>query len=276
MNNEKMGQFISALRKSQQMTQKELAAKLNITDKAVSKWERGLSCPDISLLSSISNILGVTTSELLSGEKNDEVTREVEESIDHALQYVDHAVKIKTNSIQNIFAAGFSIMLLLGIIVCAICDVAIFDTFTWSLIPISSIVFTWLSFFPVIKYGKKGIVGSLVALSFFTVPFLYMLSSLIENNDLILPIGIRMTAISIAYLWIAFALFYRLKSQKLLAAATSLLLFIPVHLLINYTLSKIIAEPLIDLWDLLAFAIIAVAVAILFMINASIRKNSRA
>jgi len=61
MNNEKMGRFISELRKSRQLTQKDLAAKLNITDKAVSKWERGLSCPDISLLSPIAGILGVTT-----------------------------------------------------------------------------------------------------------------------------------------------------------------------------------------------------------------------
>lgn len=43
MHNEKMGQFISELRKSKQMTQKDLAAKLNITDKAVSKWEHSAS-----------------------------------------------------------------------------------------------------------------------------------------------------------------------------------------------------------------------------------------
>ena len=41
MDNEKMGLFIAQLRKEKQMTQKDLAAKLNITDKAVSKWERG-------------------------------------------------------------------------------------------------------------------------------------------------------------------------------------------------------------------------------------------
>ena len=43
MDNEKMGAFIAELRKEKQMTQRELAAKLNITDKAVSKWERGVS-----------------------------------------------------------------------------------------------------------------------------------------------------------------------------------------------------------------------------------------
>ena len=62
---------------------------MGITDKAVSKWERGLSCPDISLLSELSNILEVSTSELLSGEKaevckTDNVDDIVETALDNA------------------------------------------------------------------------------------------------------------------------------------------------------------------------------------------------
>lgn len=48
------------------MTQQELASRLQITDKAVSKWERGLSCPDISLLPQLAEILGVTVDDLVS------------------------------------------------------------------------------------------------------------------------------------------------------------------------------------------------------------------
>ncbi len=48
MENQKIGNFIKELRKEKNLTQKELADKLFITDRAVSKWERGLSCPDIS------------------------------------------------------------------------------------------------------------------------------------------------------------------------------------------------------------------------------------
>ncbi len=266
MNNEKMGQFISELRKSHQMTQKDLAAKLNVTDKAVSKWERGLSCPDISLLSPISDILSVTTSELLNGEKNAIDAVNVEASIDNVLQYADRTVKNKINSIQNICAIAFSILLLLGIIVCTICDIAISGTFTWSLITISSIIFIWLSFFPVIKYGRKGIVGSLIALSLLIVPFLYVLNSLIKVI-LLWPIGVRISLISIVYLWVVFALFKTLKSRKFIASAVSLLLATPVCVLINFTLSKIIGGPLLDIWDILTFSIIAVAVVVLFIID---------
>lgn len=69
INNDKFGQFIIQLRKEKGLTQKELAEKLYISDKAVSKWERGLSMPDIALLIPLSQIFEVTTTELLSGKR---------------------------------------------------------------------------------------------------------------------------------------------------------------------------------------------------------------
>jgi transcriptional regulator with XRE-family HTH domain len=69
-NSPNMGPFISELRKAHNLTQRELADQLGVTDKAVSKWERGLSYPDISLLSRLAQIFGVTTGELLNGEKS--------------------------------------------------------------------------------------------------------------------------------------------------------------------------------------------------------------
>ncbi len=57
MDYQKTGNLIAGLRKEKNMTQKELADKLGITDRAVSKLERGLGCPDISLLDDLSRIL---------------------------------------------------------------------------------------------------------------------------------------------------------------------------------------------------------------------------
>ena len=59
MNAENVGALIARLRKEKGMTQQELADKLQITDKAVSKWERGLAYPDISILPQVAEILGV-------------------------------------------------------------------------------------------------------------------------------------------------------------------------------------------------------------------------
>lgn len=71
MNAEKTGKFISEKRKALNITQKELAHKLHITDKAVSKWERGLSFPDISILIPLAEVLNISLYDLLKG-GNDE------------------------------------------------------------------------------------------------------------------------------------------------------------------------------------------------------------
>ena len=68
MNQEKIGKFIAEQRKKHNLTQSELAEKLNITDRAVSKWERGLNLPDASLMVELCKILNITVNELLSGE----------------------------------------------------------------------------------------------------------------------------------------------------------------------------------------------------------------
>lgn len=67
MNCAKIGEVILRLRKERGMTQKQLAQQLHITDKAVSKWERGLGCPDVSLLAKLSQVLGADLTALLSG-----------------------------------------------------------------------------------------------------------------------------------------------------------------------------------------------------------------
>lgn len=64
-----LGKRIAALRKEKGMTQEELAEKLGVSPQAVSKWENGQSCPDISLLPRLAAIFGVTTDLLLTGEQ---------------------------------------------------------------------------------------------------------------------------------------------------------------------------------------------------------------
>jgi transcriptional regulator with XRE-family HTH domain len=69
MDNNKIGKFIAERRKELGYNQKDLAEKLNVTDKAVSKWETGRSSPDVSLLIPLAKILGVSVTEILNGEK---------------------------------------------------------------------------------------------------------------------------------------------------------------------------------------------------------------
>lgn len=64
-----VGIFISSCRKEKKLTQEQLASKLNISDRAISKWERGLSLPDASIMIELCEILEISVNELLSGER---------------------------------------------------------------------------------------------------------------------------------------------------------------------------------------------------------------
>ena len=75
MDRTKTGALIAAARKEQNMTQKELAEALHVSDRAVSKWERGAGFPDISLLEPLADALGLGVLDLLRGERG---TAEVE------------------------------------------------------------------------------------------------------------------------------------------------------------------------------------------------------
>ena len=68
MSNKSIGEVISSLRKEKGMTQSDLAEKMNVTDKAVSKWERNLSCPDVNSIPKLAEILGTTVEELLNAQ----------------------------------------------------------------------------------------------------------------------------------------------------------------------------------------------------------------
>ncbi|MCD8124405.1 MAG: helix-turn-helix domain-containing protein [Lachnospiraceae bacterium] len=80
MNKQTLGTMIASLRKEKGMTQSALAEKMGVTDKAVSKWERDLSCPDVNSIPQLAEILGVSVDELMQmkkspdrSEKSDEI-----------------------------------------------------------------------------------------------------------------------------------------------------------------------------------------------------------
>ena len=92
IDKEKFGVFVTGLRKEQRMTQKELAQKVYVSDKAVSKWERGLSMPDITLLIPLSEALGVTVAELLECRRMEQMVMDsdkVDELIHKAIIYTE-------------------------------------------------------------------------------------------------------------------------------------------------------------------------------------------
>ena len=88
MNQEKIGKFISKLRKEKNMTQQELADKLGVTDRAISHWENGRRLPDYSLLKDLCDVLSISINELFSGEKisNENYKKKADENLMNALE----------------------------------------------------------------------------------------------------------------------------------------------------------------------------------------------
>lgn len=106
MNLEKISNLIKTKRKEKNLTQHELAEKLNVTEKAISRWETGRGTPDISLLIPLSKELGLSTNELLNGEEN----------IEEIVNYIDNnkKVKNKTPLIISVIIYGITLILYLS------------------------------------------------------------------------------------------------------------------------------------------------------------------
>ena len=117
MDQEKIGKFIAELRKEKNITQEQLAEKLGVTSKSISRWENGRTMPDYTLLKDLCNELDININELLSGEKikeNDYVNKS-EENLIKLRKQIDKRKKLLT-IISYIFMAIIIIAFILNIV----------------------------------------------------------------------------------------------------------------------------------------------------------------
>ena len=96
MDQQKIGAFISELRKDRKLTQEQLGEKLGVSQRSISRWETGRNMPDISLLKPLSSELGITVSELIEGERQDNPVKIDDESVDNIIEYT---VRLRKNNI---------------------------------------------------------------------------------------------------------------------------------------------------------------------------------
>ncbi len=131
MNQLLIGQFISECRKEKQLTQAQLAEKLNITNRAVSKWETGNSIPDASIMLELCEILGINVNELLCGKRLDEKEekKEGEKNIISLL-----LAKKELKNLRNCaFVLMFVGLMMITSVTSLMADTAVEKTITFSL-----------------------------------------------------------------------------------------------------------------------------------------------
>lgn len=113
MEQEKIGKFISELRKENNMTQEELAEKMGVSDKSISRWENGKTMPDISMLSILAKELNCTIQELLNGRKmTKEELIELKETINKLIEYQSRKQIDNDKKTNRYNIIGFAALLL--------------------------------------------------------------------------------------------------------------------------------------------------------------------
>jgi len=258
-----VGAFITQCRKEKKLTQAQLAEKLNITDRAVSKWETGKSMPDSSIMLELCEILGITVNELLMGERE---KRELyEEKGDENLDTIDTIKKRKNRvGFKRLGAVIFSALFFTAMAVCFICDMAISGRLTWSLISAVSIVFGWAVCLPGIRFGKKGIVRCFGWLSGLIIPYLYVLSRLINVRE-VFTVGGTMAVISVSFLWVVIGVFKKMWSGKKRAVFGTVCLVSALFVVtVNVVLSRMTGSPVFNVWDGITVLVLLVSAGVSF------------
>lgn len=258
-----VGAFITQCRKEKKLTQAQLAEKLNITDRAVSKWETGKSMPDSSIMLELCEILGITVNELLMGER--EKRESYKEKGDENLDTIDTIKKRKNHvGFKRLGAVIFSALLFTAMAVCFICDMAISGRLTWSLISAVSIVFGWAVCLPGIRFGKKGMVRCFGWLSGLIIPYLYVLSRLINVRE-VFTVGGTMAVISVAFLWMVIGVFKKMWSGKKRAVFGTVCLVSALFVVtVNVVLSRMTGSPVFNVWDGITVLVLLVSAGVSF------------
>ena len=119
MEQQKIGRFINELRKEKELTQKQLADKIGVSDKTVSKWETGRGMPDTAIMSELCRELGISINELLSGEKLsvDNYNGKAEENMVHLLKNTEMQKEKQKWSVMNIVLSLLWLLLFVLLVV---------------------------------------------------------------------------------------------------------------------------------------------------------------
>lgn len=288
MNNQKIGTYICMLRKDKQLTQKELADKLGVTDKAVSKWERGAGYPDISMLKPLSEILGVSVNELLDGEDKSAESIELcdddiqNNSVTRVLEYADHVMKRKEHSIGRIFSWILGISLFLAVFICFIVNIATEENLSWFYIVAASCVFGGSLLIPPMLYKGHGFLVSLRFLTILILPFLaviqYVTGKYSSRPEWLWSVAMPISFTWLFILWLS-VVFYKYKKMKLwLTLAITTLLCIPGEAITNTIASGYDTTQLMPVTSNVSIvfsAFILLCIAGVFVLIGLTKQNSR-
>lgn len=223
MEENKIGLFIRDRRLALGLTQQQLAEKLGVTDKAVSKWERSVSYPDITLLRELAAALEVSVTELLAGERDETsgVPPEVEDVVVDTVAYAETARRKNGGWRWWIFVGLTAGCLIAALVVCIVNGFR----FTWSSGVLKCLAFGWAVCYPLLC-TERSVRNALVIASIGAFPFIWSLGA--RHPGLF---GI--VAVSVACAWMVYGSWVLFRRSILQLTVLVVLLGIILHISID-------------------------------------------
>lgn len=237
-----LGSFIRDMRMEQGLTQQQLADRLGVTDKAVSKWERDICCPDITLLRPLSAALGVTVSELLAGSREPgDAAPAVEDVVVSAISYSESARRKNRLDWRLLTFMGLTAACIIAAATCLICDLAVNGRYTWSPPVYPSIGLAWLVCSPLLLARHRPVRWALVLLTVSVLPYLCGLGWML-GKPLVTKMSIWIAPVGLVYLWLVYAICLRLRQRAWRAAGWIFLLAVPLAAGINFLVDRYVGS----------------------------------
>ncbi len=211
MEEKQIGLFIRDRRLALGLTQQQLADKLGITDKAVSKWERGISYPDITLLRRLADALAVSVSELLGGEREAAavVPAAVEDVVLDTVAYAETARRRNGGWRFWTFVA-FTALCLIAVLVLFIIYLST-NRNTHMMLAIRCVAFGWAVCYPLLRWERYPVRGALLIATFAVFPFLMQFPRWIWQWAMWIAL------LGVIYLWAVYFIGCRLRKRIWLA-----------------------------------------------------------
>lgn len=231
MNNKEIGVRILDARKKQGYTQRQLGDLINVSDKAVSRWERGVGCPDISLLLPLSDALHISIDELISGNTSDKnETKTIQNIINYTkAKTIENKVKI-----IKIVYAFISISLLLAIIISCFCDYFLNNDFTWSTISTTAIVYAFIILTTFVYSKKYKIAKTSLVASISVIPLLFVIANQLYDLNWFYHQALITSIMSNVYIILVTVIWYKTKWNLWYKFASFVFLTLIVNCPINY------------------------------------------
>lgn len=236
MKQDEIGKQIVIARKKLNYTQRQVADKIGVSDKTVSKWERGVGCPDISLLLPLCEVLCIDVSQLLGKQKEASLNPEqqnVKQTVEYAkLKIVENQSKVKRFLFYSLLGLSS-----IALCICLLVDYVLSATFTWSIITTSSLLYAMAILGVMLLTKKYWIQKTLLCASLLLLPFLYIIA--MQPNitgiemHLFRSLATKIGLLSIAEIWIIYVIAFHARISLWYRAALIILVCVPFQFLVN-------------------------------------------